>query len=491
MSRTHRPLTVVALLLSAFMGAMEMTVVSTAMPTVISDLGGIEIYAWVFTAYIVASTVSVPLFGKVADLYGRKPVMMVGISLFLLGSCASGLAHSMPALIAARVVQGIGAGATQPVAMTIVGDIFSPTERARMQGLFGAVWGVAGLSGPLLGGVIVRHLSWRWVFYVNLPFGLLAAAVLAMAFHEQVKPHAHRLDLIGAFLLATSVVALLLGWHGSTWMFAVPLSIAAFALFLWVESRAQEPILPLSLFKTRVISVSSAAGALIGGAMMSTMTFIPLFVQGVLGGSPTDAGLAVAPMAIGWPLASTLAGRLLPKVGYRPLVRVGFLLTLASSVVLAVMLKPGASLAVPRWTTVLLGLGLGFANTSLLIAVQTSVSWNQRGVATASTMLFRTLGGALAIGAMGGVLAASLSDHASSDAANKLLGPSHGRDLDPALLHSMSSALAAGLGKVFWMIVGLAGAAFLISLLFPKMQVEVHVPEQALPDARAAQAPRG
>jgi EmrB/QacA subfamily drug resistance transporter len=485
MRSTHRPLTVIALMLSTFMGAMEMTVVSTAMPTVILELGGLEIYAWVFTAYIVASTVSMPLFGKLADLYGRKPVLLAGLALFMLGSSASGLALSMPQLIAARVLQGIGAGAMQPVSMTIVGDIFSPTERARMQGVFGAVWGVAGLIGPLLGGLIVRVLSWRWVFYVNIPFGLCAAAVIAMALHERVEPRRHKLDVAGAVLLACSVVALLLGAHNSLWMYALPLAAVSVLLLLRTEARANEPILPLSLFSSRVMLVTSLAGALIGGAMMSTLTFVPLFVQGVMGGSPTDAGIAVAPMAIGWPVASTLAGRLLPRVGYRPLVRLGFLLTVISSVALAALLKPGADLWTPRWATALLGLGLGFANTTLLIAVQTNTAWKERGVATASTILFRTLGGALAVGGLGGVLASALASHGmSGGASHDLLSKARDAGGGVTALRGLQSALEAGLGTVFWMIAALAAGAFAVSLLFPRMHVQ---PEGASSAASAAE----
>lgn len=467
---THRPLTVVALMLSAFMSAMEMTVVSTAMPTVISDLGGIEIYAWVFTSYIVASTVSMPLFGKAADLYGRKPVMLAGILVFLIGSSASGLSATMTQLIAARIVQGIGAGAMQPISLTIVGDIFSSEERARMQGVFGAVWGVAGMIGPLLGGIIVHTLGWRWVFFVNLPFGLLAGVALAVALHENVAHHHHKLDFAGAGLLAASIVALLLGARGGWWVLGVPLGLVLLVAFVANERRVPEPILAPSLFRSRVLVVSSVAGALIGGAMVGVTTFLPLFVQAVLGGTAYDAGLAVAPMAIGWPIASALGGRLLLRIGYRPLVRLGFILTVAASLAMALLLVPGVSLAVPRWCTALLGLGLGFANTTLLIAVQNSAGWKQRGVATASTLLFRTLGGALSVGVMGAVVAAKLVDSGSPpSAANALLG---GRHIDPAVLIPLATALQGGLHTVFWIVVALSMAAFVTGLSFPTMKLE-------------------
>src|SRR5207245_6553287 len=227
--KTNRPLTVISLLLSLSMAAMEMTVVSTAMPTVVGDLGGIHLYSWVFTGYLLTSTVTVPLYGKLADLYGRKPVLLAGIGVFLVGSMASGLARGIGTLIAFRALQGLGAGAMQPTTLTIVGDIYNLEERSRMQGVFGAVWGVAGLIGPLLGGVIVHYLSWRWVFFINVPAGIAAAALLVVALHENVEHRRHSLDLAGAGLLMVGLVALLAGTHGgSAALFGLPLA----ALFL-------------------------------------------------------------------------------------------------------------------------------------------------------------------------------------------------------------------------------------------------------------------
>jgi len=470
---TNRPLTVVALLLGMFLAAMEMTVVSTAMPTAVGDLGGIHLYAWAFTSYMLAATVTVPIHGKLADLYGRKPVLLAGIALFLAGSFACGHARSMEQLVAFRTVQGLGAGAIQPIALTIVGDLFDVRERARMQGLFGAVWGLAGLVGPLLGGALVRWLSWRWVFWVNVPMGLGSAAVLVVAYHERPERHDHRLDVAGAALLTAAVLALLSATRSRTaGLVAVPAAAAALAAFLWVERRAQEPLIPLDLFAQRVMAVSSATGALVGAAMISTVTYVPLYVQSVLGGSPTDAGGAIAPMAIGWPLASTLGGRLLPRLGYRILIRGGLCLSLVAAVGLAVWLRPGAGLAVPRLLAGLYGLGLGFANTPLVIAVQTSVPWNRRGVATASTMFFRTIGGTLAVGILGGVLAAALAgSQATPEAVDQLLGPERSL-MDPALLRSLSGALESGMEWIFRAVAAIAAAALAASLLFPALHIE-------------------
>lgn len=472
MAKTHRPLVVAALMMSLFMAAMEVTVVSTAMPTVIADLGGLELYAWVFTAYMLSSTVTVPIYGKLADLYGRKPIILFGIAVFLVGSMASGQARTMDELIAFRALQGLGAGAMQPIALTIVGDIFSIEERGRMQGLFGAVWGVAGLSGPMLGGLIVKAIGWRWVFYINIPSGILSALLLSVALVENIEKKKHKLDVLGALLLASGLIVLLASGRGSSFWLSLLVGLALLAAFIAVERRTAEPLLPLDLFRMRFMSVASIAGALVGGAMVSTTTYIPLFVQGVLGGSPTDAGGAITPMVVGWPIASALGGRFLTRIGFRPLIVLGFLIAASASLLFAVLVGPSSTLTLPHITTAAFGVGLGFANTALLIGVQSSVSWQQRGVATASTMFFRSIGGALAVGFTGRILADGIAgaSSGSSELASSLLGPEHGQGLAPDLLHELSFALQSSLGTIFWVIAGLALSAFAVSLAIPELK---------------------
>ncbi len=468
MRETQRAPVVAGLMLALFMAAMEATAVSTAMPTVISDLGGIAHYAWVFTAYMLASTVVVPICGKLADLYGRKPTMLAGIAVFLIGSMASGQAHTMGQLIAFRAVQGLGAGAVQPMALTIVGDLFKLEERAKMQGLFGAVWGISGLVGPLLGGLIVSTIGWRWIFYVNVPFGLASSAILFFFHHEQVERRAHGLDFLGAFVLSLAVVSLLLGAQGGRATLALPAGAALLVVFVAIERRAKEPLVPLHLFQRRVIATASVAGALIGGAMSSMVTYVPLYVQGVLGGSPSLAGAAIAPMVIGWPLASALSGRIIPRVGFRPLVRLGFLVVVIATVWTALVMTEGATAATARLPAGLLGVGLGLANTPLLLAVQTSVEWRERGVATASTMFFRMIGATLAVGAMGGVLASSLRANpaVSEGLINRVLSPER-RAIPPETLRAIAGSLQGGLATIFWLICALAVIAFGVSLAFP------------------------
>jgi EmrB/QacA subfamily drug resistance transporter len=469
--KTHRPATVAALLLALFMGAMEMTVVSTAMPTVVAELGGALHYAWVFTAYMLTSTVTVPIYGKLADLHGRKPVMMVSMALFLVGSMASGQARTMGQLIAFRAVQGLGAGGMQPMALTIVGDIFKIEERAKMQGVFGAVWAIAGLVGPLLGGIIVATLSWRWVFYVNVPFGLISAAVLTFSLVETIEKRAHGLDIAGALLLSAAVVALLLGTDGELPWLLLPASAVLTGAFIAVEARAKEPILPLRLFAQRILATSSMLSALGGGAMVGLVTFVPLYAQGVLGSTPTEAGTTIAAMAVTWPVASAVSGRLIVKVGFRVLVRAGFVVVALSAVALAFVMGQGASPMQLRIAAAMFGIGMGIANTPLVIAVQTSVGFSQRGVATASTMFFRNIGGTVAVGVMGVVLARALLAGAAREEGGaslvaRILGPER-RSVDGTLLASISSDLSLGLTRVMWIIAAMAIGSAVVAWFFP------------------------
>jgi MFS family permease len=412
--------------------------------------------------------------------------MQLGTLLFLGGSAACGFAPSMEWLIFFRVVQGLGAGAMQPVALTIVGDLFDVHERGRIQGVFGAVWGIAGLVGPLLGGAIVHYMSWRWVFWINLPVGIASLLVLQAAFHERVERHPHGLDVAGAVTLSLAVVAVLMGAQSQRYaLAALPVALAAFAAFLWQERRAAEPLVPLDLFKEPVLAASSAAGTLVGAAMFAVTSYLPLYAQALLGATPTGAGSAIAPMAIGWPIASAIGGRLIPRIGFRPLVRGGLFLAALASLLLCVTLEPGVSLNVPRALTGMYGLGLGFANTALIIAVQSSVPWQRRGIATASTLFFRTIGGTLSVGVLGGVLVAALSRAGIEPAlAEKLLGPERAQ-LDPALVAGAAGALAGGMRVIFWAVAGLAGLAFAVSLAFPNVLVKPALPQRSpAPDPR-------
>lgn len=468
---TRRALTVVGLVFALAMAALEATVVATAMPTVTGELGGIEYYSWVTNAYLVTSAITVPIFGKLADLYGRKPVLLFGIFVFLVGSVASGAATSMPALIAFRALQGLGAGAMQPMPLTILGDIFALEDRAKAQGAFGAAWGFFGLVGPLVGGLIVEHVSWRWVFYINIPFGLLSAFIVTAAFHENVqrktKPY---LDVAGALLLMALVVTLLMAAgraEGSLpFWFAAVLLLGAFVA---VERRAPEPILPPHVFKNRVITTASIINATAGGCMFAIATFVPLFIQGVRHGTPTQAGSSISPMFVAWPIASFIAGRIVARIGFRPLVRCGIICVTCGAWALAFFAQRGA---LPlTLAAALFGIGMGLANIALVIAVQTSVSWEHRGVATASTMFFRINGGAIAVAVMGGILVRALAVDPSvpPDIASRMLSREGATALQPELLQKVSGYLESGLETIFVTIAGLSLVALVAALSFPKV----------------------
>ncbi len=470
---TNRPLTVAAVMLASFMAAMEATVVATAMPTVVSDLHGLEWYGWVGSIYMLATTLTIPVWGKLADTLGRRLVMLAGMAVFLLGSAASGFAWSMTSLVAFRAIQGAGAGALQPVGLTIVGDIFTLEERSRIQGLFGAVWGLAGMAGPLLGGVIVHAFSWRWVFFLNLPFGLVAAALLVTVFHEK-KRNIHEgraLDWIGAVLLCVSIIALLAGAGGEWPFLTLPLAAVTFALFIRTELRAPAPLVPLSLFSIKAIGVASICGTLMGAAMMGTLMYVPLFVQAVRGGTPAQAGSAVAPMLIGWPIASALSGRILPKTGYRPLVRGGLTIVGVSTVGLWLALTLDAGPNPVRAIMLLFGTGMGFANTALLIAVQESVDWNRRGVATASSMFFRSIGGAIATGSLGVLLAHAVAGKIPPEVLTGLLGPERGNGLDAAMVKSFAASIRTGMLPIFEIVAATGVLGALVSWTFPRVAI--------------------
>lgn len=440
----NRRLVVSALLLSMFMAAMEATVVATAMPTVIAELGGLHLYGWVGASYLLASTVTVPLYGKLADRRGRKPVLLCGIALFLAGSLASGLAVSIEQLIVFRALQGLGAGAVQPIVLTIIGDLFTPAERGRVQGFFGAVWGFAGISGPLLGGAIVAFASWRWVFLINIPFGIAAAIVLALAFREAPRAGTGKpLDLAGAGTILLASLALLLAASGVQPISLAIAGVILVGLFVVVEQRAADPVLPIPLLTRRLIAVTTTASLLFGAAMMGALNFLPLHVQGVLVGMPTEAGMVIAPMLVGWPIASAITSRLILRTGYRRPVWLGAALTAIGLAVLVPLVLARA----PAWTLgismFVFGLGMGLANTAILIGVQASVGWEQRGVVTAATMFARTMGGALGVGGLGALLAARLGRSLDGDTASALLDP-HRRDAVlavPGVVEALGDAL--------------------------------------------------
>ena len=356
MSKQRTIIIMAGIMLSLFMAAIESTVVATAMPTIVGQLGGLAAFSWVFSAYMLASTTTVPLFGKLSDIYGRRPIFFVAMGLFLAGSMLSGLSQSMTQLILFRALQGLGAGGLMPLAFIMIGDLFSFAQRARMQGLFSGVWGVASIIGPLLGGFLVDRVSWRWVFYVNLAPGLLATTLVGLGWRDhQRSAGATRpaIDYAGAALLSAGVIALLLGLFelGAplSWTLLL-LAGALFALLLWVERRAADPVLPLKLFCNRLFATGIAHGLLAGWAMFGSTNFVPLFAQGVLGVSATAAGSAMTPMMLSWVFASIIGARLLLRFGYRTIALAG-MSSLCAGCLLMTQVSPATTVPIsPRLT---------------------------------------------------------------------------------------------------------------------------------------------
>src|SRR6266536_2516636 len=399
-----------ALLLVLLLASLDQTIVSTALPTIVGDLGGVSDLSWVVTAYLLSSTVVGPVYGKLGDQYGRKIVLQVAIVIFLVGSALCGISQNMTELIVFRGIQGLGGGGLFVITIAVVGDIFPPRERGRYQGYFGGVFGVSTVLGPLLGGFFVDHLSWRWIFYVNLPIGLIALAVIATAFQPRTYHVKHTIDYLGAALLAGGLSAIVLytslggttySWT-SPWMLALIVGgVVLLAAFVFAEGRAAEPILPLELFRNRVFSVTSAVGFIVGLALFGAITYLPLYLQDVKGHSPTTSGLLILPLMVGLLTASIASGQLISRYGrYKPFPIAG-----TAIMTVAVYLLSRLAVDTPMWRTILamivLGLGLGMVMQVLILAAQNAVEYRLLGVATSGSTLFRQVGGAIGVAAFG------------------------------------------------------------------------------------------
>jgi EmrB/QacA subfamily drug resistance transporter len=491
MSRKAKIIVTAGLMLGMFLAALDTTIVGTAMPSIVGKLGGITLYSWVFSAYLLTSTTTVPIYGKLADLYGRKPLFLFGSALFLLGSIASGASQSMEQLIIFRTLQGLGAGAVQPLVLTIVGDIYALEERAKVQGLISGVWGLSSVVGPAVGGLIVDHFSWRWVFYINIPFGLTSAILLIFFLKENVERTKHTLDYTGTLALTGSITALLFAvlQGGTSWawdslpsigLFAV--AILLLALFLFVENRAAEPILPLTLFSNRIIAVSSIGAIVLGVIMFGYSSYIPLFVQGVKGGDATSAGLALVPLLLAWPVTASFSGKIVLLYGYRFTAVLGTLLS-ALGAGLVIFFNVQTAMTYTIVSMFLVGAGLGFASTAYIISIQNAVPWSLRGVATASNQFFRTIGGTIGVAVMGTILNAQMAARFSPifarfaavaahlpkgiAPANVLLTPNIRATLPAILIDQLQNALSSSLFWVYLLTLLLAIAGLITMFMMP------------------------
>lgn len=418
MTRNRIILVTIGIMLSLFMASMESTVVATAMPTIVGQLGGLEHYSWVFSAYMLASTTAVPLYGKLSDIYGRRKIYVIAMALFLIGSVMSGLANSMTQLIFARAMQGLGAGGIMPLAFILIGEMFNLQQRAKMQGVFSGVWGVSSVVGPLLGGFLVDQLSWRWVFYVNVIPGLIAAGLVALAWQEQAQHHERpAVDYLGAALLSSSVVTLLLGLMEfgtlNSWIL-ISAAIALFIALLWVEQRAADPILPLQLFRDHLFTTAVLHGIFTGWALFGSISFIPLFVQSVMGTSATQAGITITPMLLGWVTASIIGMRLILTVGHRKLGLIGTSL-FATGSFLMTLINAESHQAIMMVYVTMMGIGMGLSIPAFLVAVQTTVERRNLGTATSMLQFSRSIGGTLGVSVMGAALSMRLASKLNAE----------------------------------------------------------------------------
>ncbi|HEY3438750.1 MAG TPA: MFS transporter [Actinotalea sp.] len=453
--RSERGPILIAIMVTTGLVAIDSTILATAVPTIVRDLGGFSSFPWLFSIYLLTQAVSVPIYSKLADTIGRKPVVLLGVGLFLLGSVLCGFAWSMPALIAFRAIQGLGAGAVQPMAITIAGDIYTVAERAKAQGYIASVWGISAVVGPTLGGLFSQYLSWKWIFFVNVPLGLAAAWLLIRHFRETVERRRHRIDWAGGALLtvSTSLLILALLEGGNAWAWSSPQSVGAIvvgllllAAFLLVERRAEEPVLPLWVMSRRLLGVTALIAVGVGAILMGVTTYVPTYLEALVGSSPLVSGLTLAMLTIGWPIAASQAGRVYLRFGFRTTVLIGVAVVVLGTAGLAVTSTRPSVLLVGLFCFVIGG-GLGFVAAPSLIAAQSSVDWGERGVVTGANMFARSMGSAVGIAALGALV-------------NGLM---HGADALAAPHEFQGAATAA-----FTAVAGVAVVTALVCLAMPR-----------------------
>jgi MFS family permease len=480
---THRTLVLAAVMAANFMIAIEATIVSTAMPQIVGQLGGLPLYSWVFAAFLLTQTATTVVFGKLADLAGRKQVMLVGIAIFLFGSILCGFAWSMPSLIVFRLVQGIGAGAVQPTAMTIVGDLYAAHERAKIQGWLASVWAVSAVLGPLAGGLIIQYFSWAWIFWMNLPIGALAAAGFWAYLNEKRARGRGRIDHLSAAFFTVAIAAIMadltaLSTSGELEIgLTTFVAVVAVVLFVFQERRSPEPMISLDLWGRRPIAAANIASLLTGMVMIGLTTFLPVFVQGVMQKSPLVGGFALSAMVLGWPIGSTVGVRSgLKRFGVRGILRAGGVLIPLGALVF-IVLRQESSPLVAGLGSFVVGLGMGVTSAASIILIQEIVDWSERGSVTASYLFARSLGSTFGATVFGAVLNFGLlrSGHGgvSSDQLRQLLERGSEAGGDPGL----RAALEQSLHLTFVSMLAIALMAAATLFLVPKV---VFAPRQAL-----------
>ncbi|RDI47639.1 MDR family MFS transporter [Falsibacillus pallidus] len=487
MRKTKRPLVLASVMLAMFMGAIEATIVSTAMPAIVSDLGGFSLYSWVFSAYLLMNSISVLIYGKLSDIFGRKPVITFGIILFLIGSVLCGFSPNMKMLIVFRLIQGLGAGAVMPIATTIVGDIYSPEERAKIQGYLSSVWGISAIMGPAIGGFLVQYVDWRYVFWINVPLGILSIIGLAFFLKENISSKKPSIDYGGAglltLLLSSLMIILVEGgvhwpWASGKVLALSTLALVALLAFIWQEQRAVNPVMPFDIWKNRSILIANIVSLTTGVMLIGLSSFLPAFVQGVMEKSATVAGFTLTAMSIGWPIASTISGRLLIKIGYRATSLIGGASLIVGGV-LFVLMTPAAGPIWAAFGSFFVGIGMGLTSTAFIVSIQSTVSWEKRGIATASNMFMRNLGNTVGAALLGGILNKNIlvyltehnsdkTDHLNVDSTNQLLNASERSHLGSGVKELLQNSLTHSLHIVYWAVLIFAVLSLLFIFFLPK-----------------------
>jgi EmrB/QacA subfamily drug resistance transporter len=485
--KSARSLVIASVMISMFMISIEATIVSTAMPQIVAKLGGLHIYSWVFSSFLLAQTAMTVVFGKLADVYGRKPMMLMGIAIFLSGSILAGFAGSMMTMVVFRLIQGVGAGAVQPVAVTIVADLYPARERGKIQGYLASVWATSAVLGPIAGGLIIRDWSWPWIFWINVPIGIAAAVGFTVFFHEHAKRERRSIDTVGAALFTIAVASLLIALTEAGTSDSTPGLVAggifclSSVLFIAQERRAADPMISFALWGRRPIAAANSVGVLASMALIGLTTFLPMYVQGVMHRSPVVAGLALTMMLVGWPAGATLAARSFHRFALRQILVVGTVLVPTGTVVF-VLLTPQSSPITAALGSLVMGFGMGLISVSSLVLIQELVDWSQRGSATASNLFARNLGSTLGATALGAVFNYGLTraDNGRSVSSDQL------RQLLEAPAGTMATDTAVGLtlqqslNLTFWAMLLIALTIVFLALLVPPVEIRqaVEVPAE-------------
>jgi EmrB/QacA subfamily drug resistance transporter len=469
-----RTLVLFAIIAVILISAIEGTIVATVMPQIVGQLGGFDLFSWVFTAYLLTQAVTIPIYGRLADIYGRKRMLLISIGLFLVGSVLCGFAWSMMSLIAFRVVQGIGAGGLVPVAQTVIGDLYSPVERARLQGYVSSVWAIGSIIGPLVGAFLIAHTIWPMVFWVNVPIGAVAAAMLLLWLHETLQHRQHRIDYLGAVLMALGSFVLMFAVvdaiHLSHAVFAalLALSFVLIVLFVLRERRAPEPILPLGLLKNRIIAAGTLGCFALGAIIMGATAFLSLYVQGVMGRSALVAGIVLTTPSVSWPIGSTAGGWIMLRTSYRTTIMAGAAPLLIGSLVM-VLLDPSQGPLLAGLGAALIGIGMGLTNNTYTVSIQGSVGWAQRGVATSTMSFMRQVGQSIGAAVFGGTINAQLTaSGASGDTVDRIMDPALRHTLAADAIAPLTQAIANGLHYVYVIIAVLALGVLATAFLLPR-----------------------